>query len=65
VAPFNFGISSEWWNSNKDKYPDDTNDWFKYGDPEGFGSKAIAPQDEVFDEYGTGMDEMPYQDFYE
>ena len=50
---------------NKDKYPDDTGDWFKYEDPQGFGSKALTHQGDDFDEEGMGIDETPYQDWDE
>lgn len=44
VAPFDFGINREWFNAHKGKNPYRVllEDWDKYGDPEGFGSKATA-----------------------
>ena len=65
MAPYNFGISPEWWKLNKDKYADETHDWLKYEDPEGFGSKAITHPSDDFDEGYMGEDLATYDDVYE
>ena len=46
IAPYDFAINEEWY----DKYKDNNThrlyliDYFRYEDPEGFGSKKIVPQ---------------------
>ena len=50
---------------NKDKYADETHDWLKYEDPEGFGSKAITHPSDDFDEGYMGEDLATYDDVYE
>ena len=44
-APYDFGINPEWWNTAKDKYPEYVKDWYKYGNPEGFGGDDMEAGD--------------------
>ncbi|GBE84454.1 hypothetical protein SCP_0604330 [Sparassis crispa] len=42
IAPFDFGINRDWYEQHKDKYPHSImlHDWFSFGDPIGFGTRA-------------------------
>lgn len=45
-APYNFGISADWYNKHKESYADWISDWYQYDDIEGFGSKTTQlPRD--------------------
>ena len=42
VMPFDFAIDSEWYAREKYNYLSQTNNYFSWGDPAGFGSRRIV-----------------------
>jgi hypothetical protein len=55
TAPYDFGISEDWWNKSSPDYPMIADTWYLWGDPEGFGSKRadrLADVNELDNENG-------------
>ncbi len=40
IAPYDFGINATWYETDAANFPVLTSDYYKHGDPVGFGSKA-------------------------
>ena len=40
MPPFDFRINKDWLAEHRRRYPTELRGWGKWGDPEGFGSKA-------------------------
>ena len=54
-APFDFGIDRDWYEANKSKYPFHVDDYYTFGNPEGFGDDNPEEEAEVRADESDGL----------